>query len=351
MFLTVTWIILVFVGQVFLLFAGGLFLLYLFLRWRYGPHMARIFQEVPLFIIPRGQPVSGAEDVSFRTTDDLELHGCYIRTSAPRRKGVILFGLEYGSNRWSCVPYCEQLLANGFDVFSFETRGQGESDSQPGYDPLQWVTNYEVSDTQAAIAYLKSRPDADPRGIGFFGISKGGGAGLLAAACDPYVRCFATDGIFGTFTTMVPYMRKWVSIYNKNYFIQHCLPSWYYEMIGRYAVRRLSRQRLNCRFPDLEKAMGKISPRPLLMIHGGADTYIKPEMAEAIFRRARAPKELWLVEGAKHNQALNVAGDEYHRRVRSFFETHLPEIRTIDADSDTHLDQLKREPIVAAPCR
>ena len=48
----------------------------------------------------------------------------------------------------------------------------------PGYDPLQWVTDYEVRDAEAALAYLKSRPDADPRGVGFFGISKGAGAGL-----------------------------------------------------------------------------------------------------------------------------------------------------------------------------
>src|SRR5262249_11832556 len=109
-----------------------------------------------------------------------------------------------GSNCWSCLPYCDHLLANGFDVFAFEPRNQGDSDCKPGYEPLQWITNFEVRDAQAALAYLKQRPDADPAGIGFFGISKGGGAGLLAASRDPYIRCCVTDGIFGTFTTMVP---------------------------------------------------------------------------------------------------------------------------------------------------
>ena len=59
------------------------------------------------------------------------------------------------------------------------------------------------------------------------------------------------------------------------------------------------------------------------MIHGEADTYIKPEMAEALFARAREPKDLWLVPRAKHNQALHLAGDEYRRRVLEFFECHL----------------------------
>src|SRR5262249_55000204 len=68
---------------------------------------------------------------------------------------------------------------------------------------------------------------------------------------------------------------------------------------------------------------GRLAPRPLLMIHGGGDTYIKPEMARALFELAGAPREFWLVEGAKHNQALHVANGDYQRRVREFFEAHL----------------------------
>lgn len=341
------WIAVGILGGIPLLIVLAGILLHAYLRWRYAACLVRIFQEIPLFIIPRGQPVPGAEDVRFPTADALELHGCYLRTSAPTRKGVILFGLEYGSNRWACVPYCEHLLANGYDVFSFESRGQGDSPIQPGYEPLQWITDHEIRDVQAAVAYLKTRADADPRGLGFFGISKGGGAGLFAAAQDPYIRCCVTDGIFATFTTMVPYMRKWIAIYDKNYFIQTLLPSWYYELIGRACVQRLSRRR-GCRFPDLEKIMPRLTPRPLLMIHGGADTYIKPDMAEALFRRARQPKEFWLVDGAKHNQALHVAGDDYHRRVCDFFETHLAEPRRA-ADSSTRLQSAPNEPIAATP--
>ncbi|HEV3313114.1 MAG TPA: alpha/beta hydrolase [Chloroflexota bacterium] len=77
------------------------------------------------------------------------------------------------------------------------------------------------------------------------------------------------------------------------------------------------------RYPHLERAMPRLAPRPLLMIHGGGDTYIKPGMAQQLFARARQPKELWLVEKAKHNQALQVAGDQYRQRVLAFFETHL----------------------------
>jgi pimeloyl-ACP methyl ester carboxylesterase len=284
--------------------------------------IVRIFQERPLFIIPRGQPLASAEDVTFQAWDELRLRGCYLKTKAEERIGVVLFGLEFGSNRWSCLPYCEHLLDNGFDVFAFETRGQGDSDSQPGYEPLQWVTNHEVNDTQAALAYLKARSDADPRGVGFFGISKGAGAGLLAAADNPYIRCCVTDGAFASYTTLVPYMRQWFRIYDDKYALQGLMPSWYYGLVGLKGLRQIEHER-HCRFPHLERALPRLAPRPLLMIHGAGDTYIKPDMARRLFERARGPKEYWLVEGAKHNQALQVVGEEYRRRVLEFFTTHL----------------------------
>jgi pimeloyl-ACP methyl ester carboxylesterase len=309
------------------LFIFGLFF---YLRWRYLEYVVRIFQEKPIFIIPFGQPIPEAQDIRFRTVNGLTLRGCYFRTSAWERQGIILFGLEYGSNRWSCLPYCDNLIANGFDVFTFECRNQGDSDAEPDYDPLQWVTNHEVEDFQAALAYLKSRSDGDSRGIGLFGISKGGGAGLLAAASDPFVRCFVTDGIFATHTTMVPYMRRWIAIYSDRYWIQELLPTWIYGWMGYEALRVIGRER-RCRFPHLERAMAKLSPRPLFMIHGGSDNYIKPDMARRVFDRAGPGKEFWLVEGAKHNQAIQVAGEEYHRRVLEFFQENLAGMNTAGA--------------------
>jgi alpha-beta hydrolase superfamily lysophospholipase len=303
------------------LVVGCLTGLFVYLRFRYLHLVVRIFQEKPLFIVPRGQPLPEAERVRFLTRDRLLLSGCYLRTARPRR-GVILFGIEFGSNCWSCQAYCDHLLQAGFDVFAFEPRNQGESERMAGYDPLQWVTTHEVLDTEAAVAYLKQRPDADPEGIGFFGISKGAGAGLLVASRDPYIRCCVTDGVFGTYSTMVPYMRHWFRIYNSDLASQGILPTWYYGLMGLVGLRRIERER-RCRFPHLERAVGRLSPRPLLMMHGEADNYIKVEMAQAVFERAGEPKEFWLVPGAKHNQALHLAGEEYRNRVLCFFERHL----------------------------
>jgi uncharacterized protein len=306
--------------------------LYLYVRRAYNETLLRIFSEKPLFIIPRGTPRDGAEDVRFRTFDGMWLRGCYLKTPVAQRKGVILFGLEFESNRWACQSYCEGVLQAGYDVFAFEPRNQGESDKIPGYQPLQWLTHYETQDMHAAVAYLKARPDADPSGIGFFGLSKGAGAGLAVAARNRYLRCVATDGAFGTRSTMVPYMRKWVSLYCNKLLVHGLLPGWFYNRVARAAIRQASKLR-NVRYFDLERAMSDVR-QPLLMIHGASDSYIKVPMAQELFRRARGEKELWVVPNAKHNQALQTAGDEYLRRVVGFFDRHLS---TAGAPMDTML--------------
>ena len=50
---------------------------------------------------------------------------------------------------------------------------------------------------------VDQRSDADPRGIGLYGFSKGANAGLIAADDDPIIRCAVTDGAFGTYSVVV----------------------------------------------------------------------------------------------------------------------------------------------------
>jgi fermentation-respiration switch protein FrsA (DUF1100 family) len=103
--------------------------------------------------------------------------------------------------------------------------------------------------------------------------------------------------------------------------IQSVLPTWFYGIIGAVGAKKVARNR-GVTYPSVEKAVRRFN-RPIYMIHGEADTYIKPEMARALFDRARGPKELWIVPKAKHNQALTLAGDDYHRRLIAFFDAHL----------------------------
>lgn len=290
-------------------------------RRNYLSVVMRIFQEKPLFMVPFGKPIPDAEEITLTTPDGLKLNACYLHTKQPR-KGVIMFGLEFGSTKWSCGPYTEFLLEAGYDIFTFEPRGQGSSVAKDGYQPLQWVTEFEIIDYQTALAYLKTRPDKGEPGVGLFGLSKGGSAGLIAAAGDEFIRCCVVDGVFAVDTTVVPYMYQFVMIYTKIPFAIRYIPTWYLRHVLRLVIRRVERER-GCKYVNLEPFMRKLCPRPLLMIHGGGDNYIKPDMAKKLFALAKDPKEFWLVEKAKHNQAIHLAADEYKRRVLEFFDKHL----------------------------
>ena len=309
------------------LFAAG----HYYYRTRFLHQIVRIFEEKPLFIVPKGKPIPGADDVTFTTPDGFELRGCYLKTAGPR-KGVVLFAPEFGSNRWAVGQYCGDLVDAGYDVFAYEPRNQGESDADPDYSPLQWVVDKDLTDLKAAVAYLKKRPDASPDGIGIFGISKGGSVGLALAAEDGWVRCIVTDGAYAAYTTMVPYMRRWVQIYSPYRKMQDMLPGFFYGSLGVVAMAR-SASRRGVRYLAIESRLRRLR-QPLLMIHGGADAYIKPEMAETLFRKARSRvKDLWVVPKAKHNQALHIAGAGYTRRLVSFFDAHLSPATAEDADS------------------
>jgi pimeloyl-ACP methyl ester carboxylesterase len=294
---------------------------YWYIRRNMLGQLERVFVEKPLFIIPRGEPDARAEDVRLPTADGMHLVGAYFKTLIQPRKGVVCFGIEYGSDRWSCRSYCDPLVAAGYDVFAYEPRNQGQSDTTPGYEPLQWLTDHEVADARAAVKYLTGRPDADPIGIGWFGVSKGANAGLAVMSEDPWVRCAVTDGAFGLRSVMMPYMRHWIRIYNRKLLVHGLMPAWFYAHIAMIGVRRVQRER-KVRFFHLEPRMRRVR-QPLLMIHGGADSYITLVMAQALLDRASGPKELWVVPGARHNQAVAVAGDEYARRVTAFFDQYL----------------------------
>jgi pimeloyl-ACP methyl ester carboxylesterase len=315
----VWWVLAVLAALSVTLVVGGCIL---YVRNRYLDQIVRIFEEKPLFIIPRGKAPAGVDEIAFPTDNGLTLRGCYLPGRGPRR-GVILFGLEFGSNRWASLQYCDALLKRGYDVFAYEPRNQGASDVDPTYAPMQWVTDHDFADLKAAVAYLKSRPDI-PTGIGTFGVSKGGGLALALAAEEPFVKCVVTDGAYGTRTTVVPFMRRWMPIYLKRMptWLRRHSPHAVYLLFCDAAIRR-SAHRRRVHFRTLDRALPKVRV-PVQMIHGGGDTYITPAMAEALYLQLpEGNKHLWVVPKAKHNQAVVVAGEEYGRRVVAFFDEHL----------------------------
>jgi uncharacterized protein len=291
--------------------------------FRYGPVIGRIFEVRPVFLPLRITPEDMGEPVTFTTEDGLKLEGSFMKRRNRDRVGLLVFCHEYLSDRWSYLPYLDYLRDLGYDIFTFDFRNHGASESAAAYSPLQWATEYEVRDLKSALAYLRKRADHDPAGFGLFGVSRGGSTALVVTADEPDVWGVVTDGAFPTRGTMTAYILRWAEIYVRSQRFLALMPRWVYSFLGRVSRRR-SEHRLNCRFPDIETAVRKISPRPWLMVHGERDAYIGPEIAQALFAEAGDPKEYWLVKEAKHNRCRECQPEAYATRMADFFDRYAP---------------------------
>jgi dienelactone hydrolase len=158
----------------------------------------------------RPSPPPGAQLVTFRAADGAELHGFLYLPAGPGPFPAVLW--NHGSERWPGwqPDLAAFYTANGFAFFIPHRRGQGRSsaagpyimDRQPsklaivasGADAGKTVIALHeeaARDVDAALGWLKARPDIDPGRIVMSGVSFGGIQTLLAAEKDLGVRAFA----------------------------------------------------------------------------------------------------------------------------------------------------------------
>ena len=68
---------------------------------------------------------------------------------------------------------------------------------------------------------------------------------------------------------------------------------------------------------------GAVSPRPLLLVHGGADTRLPPSCSEQIYEWANEPKEMVIYPGAEHG--LVECAEELHELLKGWLIATLNE--------------------------
>ncbi|MCA9099983.1 MAG: alpha/beta fold hydrolase [Pirellulales bacterium] len=287
----------------------------------YVPSVVQAFSQTPRLIPDPGTPLEEGEDCTFQSNDGFALKGTYLRTPALTRLGVIVFCHELAADRWAAPAYVADLRERGFDVFTFDFRNHGQSDTDENYEPMPWLTEFEVADMQAAVNYVCSRPDADERGIGMLGISRGGTAALYVAARDPRIVAIATDGAFGTELMQIFYIHRFMAIYTAYARLIAKIPDRLLITLGWWAQWIIGRRR-GCRFVAVERQLRRVR-QPCLIIHGERDSYVPLNVSTELQRLIGGRTRRWDVEGAKHNQAIKLATDEYHRHLARFFQKHL----------------------------
>jgi hypothetical protein len=184
------------------------------------------------------------------------------------------------------------LPAAGWNVLCFDYRGYGQSQGR--------VTRAgTITDAHAALDYLLQRPGVDPRGIVAFGQSLGGAVGIVLAAERGELRGLAVDGAFDNYRGIA----NWHIRRNPLLLIA----AWWVPLLMADAY-------------DPIDYVAKVSPRPLLIMQGTADRIVNPQMARRLYDAAREPKQLWLIDGADHYEALDELGDTTRPRLLAFLK-------------------------------
>ncbi len=237
------------------------------------------------------------ESIEFTSESGSKLKGWFINGEAGRGTIVLMHGLR--SNRSALVDRMRFLRKSGYAVLAFDFQGSGES---PG-DKLTfgWL---ERLDAEAAVRYaMAKRPGAK---IGVVGISMGGAAFLLSTNMPP-VQAVVLELVY-------PRMRDAVN---------NRMDQWLFSG-ARYVSPLLTMQ-----FPfrvgvsaDSIKPIDHVRNLhvPVLVIAGETDPFTRLEESKQLFDAANEPKELWIVNGASHQDLWKFSPRDYQDRVLGFFE-------------------------------
>jgi fermentation-respiration switch protein FrsA (DUF1100 family) len=200
------------------------------------------------------------------------------------------------------VPRARLLADHGFSVLLIDLQAHGET---PGTAiTLGWR---ESGDVQAALGWLRAAAPA--RRIGVIGCSLGGAAILLGPQ----------PAGFDAVVLEAVYPRVSRAIENR---VRIRLGSMAPVLTPLLLVQLPLR--LGTSPDELEpiRSMPRLGS-PVLVVAGSHDRHTTLAESEELFRAGVAPKRLWVVEGARHEDFLSADPAGYASEVGGFLREHL----------------------------
>jgi dipeptidyl aminopeptidase/acylaminoacyl peptidase len=261
------------------------------------------------------------ERVSF-VSDGLKLAGV-LHAPDGRRPGerrpafLVLHGFGSNKDGGGSLATARLFVDLGYAALRFDMRGCGQSEGTRG----RVICLEQVEDTKNALAFLATRPDVDPDRIGVIGASFGAAVAVYTAGVDGRVAACISVGGWGDG--------------EKKFRKQHASPeAWqrFSAMLEEGRRRKLRGERMMVpRFdivpirPELRgnlapgsilefpfevvesmyaftanEVVGKIAPRPLLLVHPANDTVTPTEQSIDLFLHAGQPTDLHLFAEVDH---------------------------------------------------
>jgi len=261
----------------------------------------------------------------------LRLHGVLaapagLRQAERRTAFLVLHGFGGNCDSAGVTNPTRVLNELGYVTLRFDMRGCGKSEGEFG----RIICMEQVEDLGNALAFLAQNPAVQPDRIGVIGSSFGGAVAVYAGGTNPRIAAVVSNGGWGhgerkfrgqhstpqawaKFTGMLEEGRATLARTGKSLMVPReeivPIPARVRENLEQQNVQMLATNSVEM-FPAesaqsmfdfrAEDVVGKIAPRPLLLIHAANDSVTPTEQSVEMFKRAGRPTELHLFSGLDH---------------------------------------------------
>ena len=238
--------------------------------------------------------------VEFESASGATLRGWLVPGERGRGAVVLMHGVR--GSRLNMLGRARFLSDAGYTVLLFDFQAHGESTGE------RITTGYlESRDARAAVDFV--RAEAPGERVGVIGVSMGGAAALLA---EPplQVDALVLEMVYPTIEQAIDHR------------LRMNLGAW--GTVFRPLLTAQLPLRLGISAADLHPLdhVGRVAA-PKLFVAGAEDMHTTLEESRQLFGAAGGSKELWVLEGARHQDLHALKGREYEARVLDFFDKNL----------------------------
>jgi fermentation-respiration switch protein FrsA (DUF1100 family) len=243
------------------------------------------------------------EDVVVTNPDGMKLYGWFI----PSENGaVVIMQHGYKSTRKELLNEAEMMHRHGYGALLTTVRAHDYSEGE-----LITLGINEMADMEAWYQYLLMRDDIDHERIGILGNSFGGMLAIQYTAQNENIKAMAANCAFSSMPDTVATSVKYFTGLPEFPFVP--LIVFWAEADTGIKMEEI----------DTTKWIPLISPRPVFLMQGGADTVISPASGQILYDAAGEPKELWFDPELAHVKFDTERAEEYEARVVAFFDQYL----------------------------
>jgi fermentation-respiration switch protein FrsA (DUF1100 family) len=235
-----------------------------------------------------------SQDVTFTTTDGIDISGWYIPPcQTPGAAIIYVHGI--GRNRGQLLTQAALLYERlGIGALLFDLRNHGQSELS-----VTTLGLNEVMDVEAAFVWLQTQPEVDPARIGLNGLSMGAATVIRAGARIPEAQFVIAQAAY---TSLDDNIAEGVQGLTG-------LPLFPFAPL----LIAFGEAEAGVRIRDVRPIddVSRIAPRPLLLIHGDQDTLVLPRNSEALYAAAGEPKQLYIIASGGHDNQLQAGGSAF----------------------------------------